>query len=231
MRFEFRLVEGWPPLAWLARCPIGGDVIEVRHGSRVEIRAEWFCEAIWPGDFDRTDLVFGSGARIRDGETTFVSAGSTIDRLQSLEHEGALWVSNSLACLMAAVGAEFDPTYTGYGRQLRSVTQGIQRYERELATSVGPVRLTYFNNFCWDGQRAVETEKPNPVRDFSCYGSYRSFLDDSIGGIAANIAAAEREHPCKMLGTISSGYDLPTVAVMGSSARPAGSDHVRPGTG
>ncbi len=220
MRFEFSPVEGWPPLAWLARCPIGGDAIEVRHGNRVEVGPEWFCEAVWPGefqsgDFDRTDLVFGSGARIRDGGVTFVSAGSTVDRLQSFEHEGALWVSNSLVCILAAVGAEFDPTYTAYTRHFQSVIRGLQRYERTLATSAGPLRLTYFNNLLWDGQRATETEKPNPVRDFSCYGSYRSFLEDSVGGIAANLAAGDRKHPYKMLGTISSGYDSPTVAVLG----------------
>ena len=220
MRVEYEAIAGWPPLAWLARCPIGGDVVEVRHGSRVELRPEWLCEAVWPGDFesgdfDRTDLVFGSGARIRDGGVTFVSAGATVDRLQSVEHDGATWVSNSLACLLAAVGAELDPTYTDFTQATESIVRRYRRYAKNLPTSAGPVRFTYFNNLCWDGEKAVEKEKPNPPRDFSSYESYRSFLDDSIGGIAKNMAAAERVHPYTMLGTISSGYDSPTVSVLG----------------
>ena len=220
MRFEFEAVETWPPSAWIARCPRGADVIEVQHGSRVEVEAEWFCEAVWSGeyksgDFDRTDLVFGSGARIRDGVVTFVSAGSTVDRLQSIQYKGALWISNSLVCLLEGVGGDLDPTYTGYARHFRTIVNGIGDYERALATSVGHVCLTYFNNITWDGTRSVEVEKPNPVRDFSTYERYRGFLGGSIRAIGENMAAAERRSPYSMLGTVSSGYDSPTVAVLG----------------
>ena len=52
----------------------------VAHGLGVETTPEWFCEAAWAGeyqrgDFDRTDIVAGTGGRIRNGTVVFVSAG------------------------------------------------------------------------------------------------------------------------------------------------------------
>ena len=116
MRLEYRPEATWPVQSWLAEC--FEDRVVVRHGGRVETRAEWFCEAVWDGpfedgDFDRTDIVAGSGGRLRGGGVTFVPAGSTTDRLQSVAlppGTGALpgrtLVSNSLACLLAVSGVK-----------------------------------------------------------------------------------------------------------------------------
>ena len=70
MRFDYCLEQHWPVQAWLAQCH--PRHVLVRHGGRVETRDDWFCEAVWDGeiergDFDLTDIVAGSGARIRDG--------------------------------------------------------------------------------------------------------------------------------------------------------------------
>jgi hypothetical protein len=43
MRLSYRLANSWPPLAWIARCRHGSEVIEVLHGARVETTPEWFC--------------------------------------------------------------------------------------------------------------------------------------------------------------------------------------------
>src|SRR5437899_2799360 len=113
MRFEYRCIQQWPPLAWIARCLPGGS-ITLWHGSQVETREDWFCEAAWPGafasgDFDQTDLLAGTGGRIRDGCARFVAPGNTIDRVMSLQTSTALLVSNSLPCLLAVSGATLDP--------------------------------------------------------------------------------------------------------------------------
>ena len=126
MRLRFHLAESWPALAWLARCERGSDVVEIFHGVRVEVTRDWFCEAVWDrpyaaGDFDRTDLVFGSGGRLRDGLITFVSAGSTVDRLQFLETSRMTLVSNSLPCVLAAAGGKVDLTYPHYFRDFSSI--------------------------------------------------------------------------------------------------------------
>ena len=224
MRLRDRPIAEWPPLAWLARCRPGETTIDVFHGRRVEIAANWLCEAAWTGsfadgDFDRTDLVFGSGVRLRGDRVCFVSSGSTVDRLQSLDTRDASWVSNSLPCLLASVGGTLDPTYAGYFPDLKSISRGLTRYARVLATSAGPVRLTYYHNLVWDGRGLVETPKRAGVEPFGTFAAYRGFLAGTIGRLAENMGAPSRVEPYRMLGTISSGYDSAAAAAL---ARPYG---------
>jgi len=229
MRLRYTLVSDWPPLAWLVRCRPGAPEIDVFHGPRVELAAEWFCEAVWDGafadgDFDRTDLVFGSGARARESDgVCFVSSGSTVDRLQSIDAGDASWVSNSLPCLLGSVGATLDPTYPGYFTDLKSISKGLGRYTRQLATSAGPVQLTYYHNLRWDGTRLIETPKPPGLRGtggaFGTFADYRGFLAGTIGRLAENMEAPSRVERYRLLGTISSGYDSAAAAAL---ARPHG---------
>ena|SRR5687768_12711048 len=105
--FSFEPTSSWPPLAWLAKCEAGSESIRIIHGLGIEHRTDWFCEAVWDaafaeGGFDQTDLVFGSGGRCRQGSVTFVSAGSTVDRIQFAVRSNCTFVSNSLAGLLEA---------------------------------------------------------------------------------------------------------------------------------
>lgn len=217
--FTYEVRPGWPPLAWVARCPAGGGTVEVLLGLGVERREAWFCEATWDGPFaeggfDRTDVVFGSGGRRRDGRVAFVSAGATTDRLQRLRTGEALWVSNSLPALTAATGARVDPTYGGWVADFQSVTRGLDAYEDTIPTTAGDVRLTYHRNLVWDGDAAREAAKPRPDRDFGSFEGYRGFLASSVEGLARNLSSAARERPFRMLGTVSSGYDGAAVAAL-----------------
>jgi hypothetical protein len=219
MRLEFISVPDWPPLAWLARCNPGGSVISIFHGSRVETQDEWFCEAAWAGDydsgdFDQTDIITGSGGRLRDGKLVFVSSGSTVDRLNSLEEKDVTWVSNSLSCLLAAVEARVDPSFPTYFRLLRTMVKGIKSYERFLPTSAGRAQLTYFDNLVWDGHNLTLQAKPGNGRDFSSFSRYYAFLQSSMQSMAENMADARRNHPYEFLSTASSGYDSTTVTTL-----------------
>ena len=174
MGFEYIPVPQWPPLAWLARCYRANSRVTVFHGIQVETADEWFCEAVWAGDyesgsFDQTDIVAGSGVRLRDATAVFVSSGSTVDRLHSLQVEDGAWLSNSLSCLLAAVQATLSPSYPRYFDDFGSISQGLHKYRRDLATSAGPVQLTYFDNLVWDGQSLTVQRKPGGKRDFSTF--------------------------------------------------------------
>lgn len=48
---EFVAVTEWPPLAWLEKCEPGNPTVAVLHEVRLEKRANWFCAAVWAGDF------------------------------------------------------------------------------------------------------------------------------------------------------------------------------------
>ena len=85
--FLYELARSWPRLAWLAICQPGSPV-RITHGPGVETCRDWFCEAVWDGpfpsgNFDDTDVVFGSGGRRREDGVIFVSSTATQDRLHA----------------------------------------------------------------------------------------------------------------------------------------------------
>ena len=219
LSFAFRAIISWPSLSWLAICRGTDPAVEVLHGAGVEVTSDWFCEAVWAGsfadgNFDDLDLVFGSGGRARPDAITFVSSGTTLDRLHSLELKDCTLVSNSLVCLLWFCNGQVDLEYTTHIVDLDSVLYGIERYKPSLATSAGAVRLTYFDNLTWDGKRLIVTKKRIPRRDFSDFAKYRQFLDGSLRLIAENMAAAERRTQFSLIGSMSSGYDSATTTAL-----------------
>jgi len=223
LQFDYTLRENWPPLAWLARCPRSDGPVEVWHGRQVEVHPDWFCEAVWDGayadgGFDRTDLVFGSGGRRRPDGIHFVTAGTTVDRVQLLDAGDAVWLSNSLPCLVAAVNATLDPTYPNYFGDFSSIRMGLERYHRTVSTSVGAIRLVYFHNLRWDGRVLRDTPKVASERVLDSFHAYRSFLGGALERVAANARDMARRQPFRLLGTASSGYDSPAVATLARQA-------------
>lgn len=225
MAFDFEYIreDAWPPLAWVAECTPSGVTIRVRHGSQVEARAGWFCEAVWDGsfadgDFDRTDLIFGSGARLRGEHAVFVSAGATVDRLQFFSRHGKTFVSNSLACLVAVSGAQPSRTFDRFNALFRSIQHGIDAYQRRLPTEDGQLELVYFRNIAWDGNHLRIIDKPAPHRDFSSFEKYHGFLRATLHQVAENLHCKTRNHRYGMIGALSSGYDSTTTAVLGREA-------------
>ncbi len=223
MELSYMPMNDWPPLAWLARCRRDSQVVEVAHGSRVETSPAWFVEAVWDGDynaggFDRTDLVYGSGGTLRDDALVFVSSATTVDRLHWIEARGCVWVSNSLACLLAAVGGSVDPNYMRYFRDFETITRGVRSYQRTLASSAGPVHLTYYDNLLWHGGRISDAPKPSLKRNFSTFQRYHDFLETSLCKLARNMQSPRRAYPYEMLATMSSGYDSPCVAAVARRA-------------
>lgn len=220
--FEFILVPNWPCLAWLARCAKGSPKMTVFHGERVETRDEWFGEILWDGEFstggfDMTDIVCGSGARIRGDQVVFVPSGSTVDRINFMEEAGLAWVSNSLACLLSFTNTNLDPSYGGYFNDLQSITNGLLKYQNTIRTASGTATIQYFDNLSWDGARLSVSPKPNLRRDLSTFSEYFGFLQSTFHAVTENMESGERRHPLSYLGTLSSGYDSATISTIASS--------------
>jgi hypothetical protein len=212
-------VPGWPRLAWVARCDATSRSIALTHGAGLEVRDGFACEAVWAGrfaegDFDRTDLVLGSGVRLRGDRAMFVSSGTTVDRLHSLATVDGWLVSNSLAALTQTAEAEVDPAYRGYYADFRSIVEGLATYRTDVATTAGPVRLTYFNNLQWDGASLVEAPKPEGSRRFDDFANYHAFLREALDALGQNMRDPTRTRRFTPLGTLSTGYDSPTVATL-----------------
>jgi hypothetical protein len=237
LAFVYELATHWPRLTWLACCEAGSSSIHVIHGPAVERQAEWFCEAVWDfpfpeGNFDQTDLVFGSGGRCRDAGVIFVSSGSTVDRLQIAVRGNYTFVSNSLVCLCEAVEAQLDPRRQNYSEFFEIINQGIERPLPDLAIAGGSIRFIYHANIGWDGNYVRLMPKPLARRDFTRFDNYVSFMRSALLRIAENLSSPERILPYFWLGTISRGYDSPACAALARTAglrRVITHDESRPG--
>lgn len=223
MRLESRPASDWPPLAWLARCSGSDGGVSVIHGEQVELGDEFLCEAVWPGDykqgdFDRAAVLAGTGIRRRDEEVVFVSSASTVDRLLSYEAPDGSLVSNSLPCLLSAIPARLVPDYPRYGRDIQSISRGIDRYRRSIPTSAGRVKLTYFRNLVWNGDTLVTRDKRRQDLELSDFGRYRDYLRVTFKLMADNMKDEGRRQGLSFLGTLSSGYDAATVTALAAEA-------------
>ena len=220
MILQYEQVTDWPPLAWLTLLSEEEEVAYVYHGERVETSDEWFCEAIWAGefsagDFDKTDIVAGTGARIRQNTLQFVSSGSNTDRLNHLRRESATIVSNSLVCLLAWVGGSLRLDYYEYGTDFAKYMYAVLgEHTHAIPTSVGQVKLSYFVQLVWDGGKLVEREKPYADRHFSDFRSYYDFLKDSMRSVLSNANDKVRNHAYRTVCGLSNGYDSPTIAAL-----------------
>jgi hypothetical protein len=216
-------MDSWPPLAWIAKCSTGSNSIQVIHGADIERRPHWFCEAVWDGsfgegDFDRTDLVFGSGGRHRGDEVIFVSAGSTVDRLHIAVRDDCTFISNSLACLIGISGARPDTTFRRYAAFFATIKEGTDKALTDLPVLNGAVQLIYHNNLRWDGRELHIVSKPQQRRDFSSFERYAGFLRGALKRIGENMSSGERKISWSWLGTISRGYDSAACAALAREA-------------
>ena len=222
MKIVYHDMPSWPPLAWACRCVECEDHVTLFHGSSVEARDDWFCEAVWDGeftqgDFDRTDVVTGSGGRVRNGTLVFVSSASTVDRLQWINMEGKLWVSNSLACLLSVTDASVQTGYGKYFEDFGKIVDGLSVLPLILETSKGGVRFVYFHNLSWDGVEIANQEKPDCSNNLENFDNYRELLRGAFIRLSKNLSDQARKLRYEFLGTLSSGYDSTTVTTLGSA--------------
>ncbi len=218
-------VPQWPKLAWLARWRQGSSEVTVRHGTAVETGTDWAAEAVWDGDFadggfDRTDLVFGSGVRVRDGGLVFVPAATAMDRLWCCHRAGWWWVSNSLGALSAGADLSLDRghPYADDRRSAIRTTWGVKDCVREFPISGGTANVAWFHNLHFDGQSMGQVPKPDSAGDFASYADYRDYLFAAARRLGANATSPERAHRVGLLASVSSGYDSPAAAVVAREA-------------
>ena len=224
MKINYKAVTEWPFLSWIAIIKNSSELI-VLHGSDVETKTEFFCEAVWDGefikgDFDNTDIVFGSGARVRGNEIHFVGSGSTLDRLHHyITPKNDIIVSNSLVCLLSFIDEKLDPTYKNYYSDYLSISKGINKYKKILHTiNDRKINITYYHNLKWDGNNLCEYKKNERTKDFGSFNKYYQFLSNSINKLFSNATDSNRKFIFKKLGTMSKGYDSPTVTALAKNA-------------
>jgi len=222
MRFAFTRCDTIPKLGWCAHLQRGKAVAHVYHGPCVETRDDWFVEGAWTGPFESGELdkalfLVGSGGIVRSSRAIFCTQTDMIERLYSIRAGDDLFMSNSLAFVLAMAGDEPDPCYPFYARKLRGfVMDGISRKGKVLRTRRG--RQVELHEYCQvavsDDLRLVRIEKPVFRRPTS-FEDYRSVLHGVLGAVLKNAASPERRHRrYEGLAMVSGGYDSNALAAL-----------------
>lgn len=185
--------------------------IYVLKGRNVETGTNFFVEGVWDGDFpdggfDKTDVFFGSGMKARESEVVFCSSCATVDALHYRQQGDTFLVSNSLPLLLAGCGDRLDPNRRDYVAINRSITKGINDFERSIPTRVRSVQRAIYYNLVLTTDGISEAEKPMPpgFRDFN---SYRDYIRRGLLHLIDNASSPRRRSPLKILSSQSRGYD------------------------
>jgi hypothetical protein len=224
MRFELVPVPTLPPLAWAARLRTGDPAVRVLHGPWVETREDRFVEGAWDAPFSQWDFaaaenLAGSGGVVTASGVLFATPSNTYDRLCSVRHGDALYVSNSLAFALALADARLDPVHRHYYLDLLDhYRSGIRVKRKSLRLADG--RMLALHDCCnllvgRDGRvrRVEKAWGPAPAR----YAEYVALLRGTLAAVSANAADAARRRRYRPVVTVSQGYDSTAVAALAAS--------------
>ena len=223
MKLTNEPIAGWPKLAWVAVCSGDRSEVVVYHGPLVEVTQDWCVEAVWAGefgkgDFDRTDLVFGTGVRLRGDDIIFVSSGTTLDRLWHVIVAGKTYVSNTLPGILALAGVSLRPDYSGYQRDIHTIVKGLERYQRVIPGDPVDIQVTYYHNLRLRGNELREEAKPVSSLSLNDFSAYKTFLFGAARALGGNAKDAGRQNPVQLRSTVSSGYDSTATALVAREA-------------
>jgi hypothetical protein len=225
MRLEFELIPSLTRLAWAARLRRQDRVVRILHGPWVEIRDDCFFEGAWDGPleacrFDQALTFAGSGGRRMEDGILFAGPSHIYDRLYSIRTDDELFVSNSLAFLLALSGERLDPNYPHYYLRFLDYNRiGIRMKEKRLRLD-GPrmVELHDCCNLAVQGDLTISRLErplgPPPV----AYHDYVSFLSRTAKHVFANASDRGRRWAYRPLTTLSQGYDTTAVSALAAKA-------------
>lgn len=220
MKLVGKQIDGWPKLAWVASLEDGSDTLNVCHGPMVETADQWIVEAVWAGDFaagnfDQTDLVFGTGIRCRGDSVIFVSSGTVFDRLWHCRNKNTFFTANSLPALLAMSELDFRTNYDHYSRDVMTIARGgLTERVGTIPTKTVDIDSTYYNNLILDQDGLKEIAKPDSAPSFKSFEDYYQYLADTAAKLGDNCRAHERTNKITPLSSISSGYDLCATATI-----------------
>src|SRR6476620_4010998 len=140
-----------PQLAWVAEVDRKREIVTLVHGTKVEVRENFFIEGVWNGPFEsgnfgETDCVFGTGAILGDTSIRFVTSASTVDCLYYAESAIGITVSNSLSLILAYRDDALDPWCQEFPSICDSFLDGIDGYRRDIPTLKGRIRRQMYRN-------------------------------------------------------------------------------------
>lgn len=222
MVFRYKHIENLPPLAWHAK--IKGGIVEVIHGSKVEVKENWFVEGAWSGEFGQGDFLeadwfCGTGARNCGDKIVFSTPTHVTYGLFFKNIGGEYRISNSLFFFMSKSDFNLDPQYLGYETDFNSITKGIERYNPHIHVidrngNDDNVDVYYFRHIAIDKNNRCEISKIKKVTPFADFENYYKRLIDDMRSLYSNAQDSNRKYCYGVVTMISKGYDAPCCAAV-----------------
>ena len=197
------------------------DSVVVYHGRFVECNDDWFIEGIWDdsfekGNFDETDLVFGSGMRAGPDGLIFVSSSSMGDKLVYASHENSFFISNSIPCLLSLTDIQLDPRYD-YSRFFHSLKMNLENHKVILPTKNGGISMLFYDNLLYRSGNVYTKNKPARNR-FNDYSSLTDMLEGAFSRFRDNWTSSKRKWQVSSFSSLSTGYDSTVISCLASKA-------------
>ena len=218
-------VPTWPKLAWYATWQRAGDTLHVWHGSAVEVRDDRIFEGVWNGRFEagnfHTATAFSGSGLIVEGDrvtvvpTSFLTEGVFITADPFAEQPCA---SNSLLCWTQRTGTQLDPSHSTYFADFVEVMRAGWQPELPTLPLASGLQVGYVYLASWTvGPNGGHRADPNPGPGFGPdYKGYKTFLKEALMQTIANAQHADRKTSLRVISTLSTGFDSPAVAALGS---------------
>jgi len=224
VKIEFQKKSSWPKLAWVCVVEQGSETARVFHGPMVETAEKWAVEGVWDGpfaagEFDKTDLVFGSGVRLRPEGLYFISSATGMDRLWHAHVDNTYYISNTLPGLLKVADLSLLHDYPLYSEDIVSVQRkGLDSYVDSIPSDGANIHLIYYDNLLYTEKGLAKSKKPKKVPDFADYTAYKTYMEQAAIAIGGNAGANQRTFPIDMLVGLSTGYDSVATAVVAKFA-------------
>jgi hypothetical protein len=213
-----------PPLAWLLEIDGTPERHRLLCGSSVILSETAFFEGAWPGalcamDFAEKADAFGSGGVLNRDAWTIVPPSHTLESVFTCSDGSKLFISNSLAFLLAHRGDALDPGFLDYHRVFFDILGGLEhspiRFPSQLAKEI---RGYYFENLVIGPDLAITVQRKPAAPSFAGFADYRAHLARVVEAVLDNARDPLRPNPYRPLATISQGYDSPACATIAREA-------------
>jgi hypothetical protein len=191
----------------------------------VETRDDCFFEGAWDGPleayrFDQAIALFGSGGRLADDAILFASPSHLYERLHSIRVGEELYISNSLAFLLAQAEKELDINYPHYFFDfLEYYRNGIRITKKRIRIQDQRyVELHDCGNFMVKPDLTITRFEKNVDAPPSDFNDYVAFMERTVKSISTNAVHPARKPAYRPVTMISQGYDSTAASVFASRA-------------
>lgn len=224
MTFLYNINKQLPALAWLATISKNDETIKVSCGEAVVTSNEWFAAGVWNGDLQKGEIdtcstccCTGMKINTKSGGVNLITPNHLQETVFAIETDGKLYVSNSMTFVLVASGSKLIKKYKAYVADMGSILYGLKS---DKLVKQSPLcngrKLQYFRCCIAEIHRDLQIKEKtrHSGLEFRNFSDYKQKLIDILEAINNNATDKTRKMPYGMIGTISRGYDAPSVCAL-----------------